>query len=409
MAMRFRRQAGVALIEALIALAIMAFGMLAVVGMQATLRQNSDLSRQRAEAVRIAQQEIERVRAYLLLADPSGVNTNTFSLLNDRSEVLGPTPGSNAEYTLSTKVKEGAGVPSLAAGNPSVKTLQVDVDWVDRNGVAQNVRLSTTVHGVAPELAGTLSVPPNGFPTSTPGGRHVSIPWDAIPLGDGTSGFIPPQATGGTVAWLFNNATGLMQICTLVGPAQTATRVNFSNCSGRAQLLTGFVNFASNASTQATAADAMRPRGSPFLVEVKVERTAPSALSVDATNGCFTGTALAEGRSYIEYFCAVPVDPDPTQAPVWSGYAIVTSTSLPVVPVVGGFATCRYTHPNARTDPPGAVSNVQHPRAYTDVKGPLAGQDFLMVRVVTNNASDCPDGPPLPSTTTTFPQPQTAP
>jgi Tfp pilus assembly protein PilX len=248
---RLRRDAGVALIEALIALAIMAFGMLAVVGMQGTLRQNSDLSRQRAEAVRIAQQEIERVRAYALLVDPSGAITNTFSSLATRSNVV--MQAGNATYALNTFVTEGQGLPSLATNQPSMKTLGVNVGWTDRNGVAQNVRLSTVIHGVAPELAGTLSVPPNGFPTTTAGGRHVSIPWNAIPLGDGTSGFVPPQPTGGTVAWLFNNVTGLIQVCTLIDPTQSVTRLNFGNCEGRSQLLTGFVNFASNASTQATA------------------------------------------------------------------------------------------------------------------------------------------------------------
>jgi hypothetical protein len=404
---RLRLQSGVALIEALIALAIMAFGMLAVVGMQGTLRQNSDLSRQRAEAVRIAQQEIERVRAYALLAGPTGANTNTFSALDGRSNVV--TVAGNATFTLDTTVTGGPGIPSLATNQPSLKTLRVDVGWTDRNGVPQNVRLSTAIHGVAPELGGTLSVRPNGFPTSKAGGRHAAIPWNAVPLGDGTSGFIPPQPTGGTVAWLFNNATGLIQICTLLDPTLSVTRLNFGNCSGRAQLLTGFVNFASNANTQATATNAMSPTGTPFLVQVKVQRTSPSALTVDASNGCFMGLAAVDGPSVVEYFCAIAVDPDLTQPALWSGYAIVTSPDLPIVPVVGGFSTCRYTHPNARANPPGVVSNVQHPRAYTDVNGPLAGQNFLVVRVVNRDASDCPDGPPLPSFTTTFPQPQTAP
>ncbi|MDP1533833.1 MAG: prepilin-type N-terminal cleavage/methylation domain-containing protein, partial [Rubrivivax sp.] len=45
------RQQGVSLIEAVVALAVLAFGMLGLVGVQATLRGNADIAKQRAEAV----------------------------------------------------------------------------------------------------------------------------------------------------------------------------------------------------------------------------------------------------------------------------------------------------------------------------------------------------------------------
>jgi hypothetical protein len=128
-----------------------------------------------------------------------------------------------------------------------------------------------------------------------------------VPLGDGKSGFIPPQPLGGTVAWRFDNVSGVLETCSLVDPAQVLSVTNIRDCSGRSQLLTGFVNFASNGRGQATANNAMRPRGTPFSVAVQVQRTFPSALLVDNSNGCFTGTAAFEGRSYVEYFCAVPV------------------------------------------------------------------------------------------------------
>jgi Tfp pilus assembly protein PilX len=404
---RFRPHAGVALIEALIALAIMAFGMLAVVGMQATLRQNSDLSRQRAEAVRIAQAEIESVRAYSLLVDPTGTNPTTFSTIATRSDVV--TQAGNATYTLNSRVVEGSGIPSLAANQPSLKTISVTVSWTDRNNVTQNVGLSTAIHGVAPELAGTLSVPPNGFPTAMANRRNGAIPWDSlIPLGDGKSAFIPPQAVGGTVIWRFDNVSGVIEICALTDPRLALTNANLT-CSGRAQLLTGFVNFASDASTQATANNALVPVGTRFPVEVQVQRTSPSALLVDSSNGCFTEQGAAEGPSYVVYFCAVPVSQVAGQAPAWSGYAFVTSSLLPVTPVLGGFSTCRYTHPDARAPEVKVIPNVQHPRVYSNVKGPLAGQNFLIVRVVNGDDSDCPDGPPLPRTSTTYPQPQTPP
>jgi hypothetical protein len=414
-----RSSSGIALIEALIALAIMAFGMLAVVGMQATLRQNSDVSRQRAEAVRIAQQKIEQARAFALLVDPADPNNNsTFSKLGSGSVVLGPTAGGNAAFTLSTLVVEGMGIPTLETGLANLKSLQVDVGWTDRNGVAQGVRLSTAVHGVAPELAGTLSLPPNGFPTTSANRRNASIPWNSIPIGtDGKeSAFLPPQAQGGTVVWVFNNYTGLIRVCSLIDASQPFTKENIStsNCEIRAQLLKGFVNFAGNTLAVATPGQALAPRGQPFGVQVEVVRTSPANISGNPQPVCFTTPAANEGRSNVEYFCAIPVASEPstvvTPAAInWSGYSYVTSQLLPVAPEIGDYVTCRYTSPRARDTNPPLIPNAQHPRAYLDVGVPLADQNFLIVKSVTNSIDDCPDGPPLPSTTTTYPHPQTQP
>ncbi len=64
MATRRIHERGVSLIEALVALVVMTFGTLAVLGVQSTLRMNGDTARQRAEAVRIAQETIERRRSF---------------------------------------------------------------------------------------------------------------------------------------------------------------------------------------------------------------------------------------------------------------------------------------------------------------------------------------------------------
>jgi type II secretory pathway pseudopilin PulG len=405
--MPLRAAPGIALIEALIALAVMAFGMLAIVGVQGTLRQNSDLSRQRSEAVRIAQQQIEQARSYAVLQ--AAGNPDTFSALSSRgATVVADVAGRSTTFTMSTTVPEGAGLPLLAANVPSLKGMNVTVTWKDRADVDQVVSLATAIHGVAPELAGTLSVPPEGTPTSSSGGRHRSIPWKAVPLGNGRSAFMPPQTSGGTVVWVFNNITGVFRVCNVVDlSVSLATAGNLGGCDDKDfeqfELLSGFVNFANNATTQATAADALSPKGTAFPVSVLFNQTAPTGLAMSPL--CFTESPVV-GRSTLAYYCAVPLGSDKTRRAPWSGYSIVTGALLPPDPVVGGFATCRYTSVRADTPPP---ANTKHPRSYLDVKGPLSGQNFLIVRVVTNTAADCPDGSPLPAGMTTFPQPQSAP
>ena len=69
---RHRAQRGLSLVEALVALAVMAFGMMAYVGIHSGLRLNGDVAKQRAEAVRLAQEAIERWRAFSLMSTDPG-------------------------------------------------------------------------------------------------------------------------------------------------------------------------------------------------------------------------------------------------------------------------------------------------------------------------------------------------
>ena len=389
-----RSQLGMALIEAMVAMAVMAFGMLAVVGVQATLRSNGDLSKQRAEAARIAQARVETWRALETIETAAG-KLSYADLVTD-----GPISqtGLNAVYNVTRSVVVTPG------NSPPMKSLLVTVIWKDRKNVDQSVQLSTVIFGISPALAGTLAMPPSGLllGAGQQQGRNPNIPAGALQLGDGTSAFTPPQAALGTVVWVFNNATGVITTCTRADLTLPLTSVNLINCTGRALLLQGFVNFA-NPLVLATAAEAVEPQGAPFPVEVAVARTAPSALLIGQGSGCFTSAPVA-GVPYVSYFCAVPVNASGDQAGLWSGYSFVTLSDLPVAPP-GDLLTCRYT--SLRQDTP--VPNAKHPRAYTAVNGPLSNQNFLVVRRVTGDARDCPDGPPLPSGTTTYPQPQTSP
>ena len=178
------RQRGVSLVEALVAMGVMAFGMLAVVGLQVTLRTNGDVSKQRAEAVRIAQQSIEDWRAFVAIEATPGV-VDYEDLVSD-----GPTniAGINATYARTRTFTVWPG------GSPPMKTLAVAITWDDRNGQPQTVQLNSVIAGIAPDLAGSLAVPANGVAGRSRQGRNKTIPTLAKDLGNGTSAIKPPGA-----------------------------------------------------------------------------------------------------------------------------------------------------------------------------------------------------------------------
>ena len=223
-------QRGVSLIEALIALVIMAFGMLGIVGVQSTLRLNSDVAKQRSEAVRLAQQAIEDSRAFVEVALPASAGVPNYGNVVTQTQVIDATSGyttsigtvlpvysTNTSYTLASTV-----TPSGDAGDstdPRLKTLQVSVGWLDRAGATQSVVLNTSIARIMPELSGTLAlaadVDANGVPTRGAHGRNPAIPYPAVNFGNGTSGYIPPgRADGDATAFRFDNLTALITLCT---------------------------------------------------------------------------------------------------------------------------------------------------------------------------------------------------
>jgi len=383
---RIRR--GIALIEALVALAVMAFGMLAVAGVQVTLRQNADIAKQRSEAVRLAQAEIERWRAFTSIG-PGAPGAVTYG--NLVGIVLPAVSGSNAQFTVARSVDEPA--------NLAYKMMRVDVSWVDRNGQAQSVRLSTAIHRVAPELAGTVSVLGGAAGL---GNLNPAIPSGSKPLTPTTSGFRPPQGgAGDAVAWVFNNATGLVTVCTTNALTTAAlAQANITNCNaGNAQLLSGYISFATGPAAP-SAADAEVPPGAALPVTIQVLRTLPAALAVS----CFT----EQFPLYVSYYCAVPVG----IALSWSGRSVVGGlaglTDDPVNADAANRRVCRYTrYQDNRTVASGTITNAEHPLDYAGVNGPLANQNFLIIRAGDNAlAFACPaDNPATLMDTTTWRHP----
>jgi Tfp pilus assembly protein PilV len=382
-----RLSRGVSLIEAVVAMGVMAFGMLAVVGLQATLRGNADLSRQRAEAVRLAQASIESWRA-LAAVDATPLVMDFSDIVSD-----GPTSfvGTNATYAV-TRV-----VP--AQTSTGFKTLAVNVTWADRTGALQRVGLSTLVAAVSPELGASLSLP-LGAAGRQILGRSNTIPPGAKDLNDGRSVFKPPQAGGGTVAWLFNNTTGLITSQCTVGVDTTTDSLVVGQlvvCTNiTAQLLSGYVRFAST-SNQPDAVESEAPTGTSLNLDMALTLTSAGHPLPGST--CFddaTDNVSAAGlRGSVTYYCAILSN----VTHLWAGrlrispqsFSDSTGWTITATAGVGARKVCRYTPINSDT----STKNSEHPLDYTEAgsaaKASLANQNFLVIDAL----HTCPSETPL--------------
>ena len=386
------RQQGVSLIEAVVAMAIMGFGMLGVLGMQSALRSNADISKQRSEAVRIAQAAIETRRSFSVLAATAGARDyDTIATV-----LFADIAGDNASFRFTPTVTTFPAVGDELTVAPH-KRLVVDVTWLDRNNVEQSVHMGTIISATAPEVSAALSTPGDASAVQSPGGRNPAVPPSAVDLGNGTSRFAPPGAATG-VTWTFNNINGFI------------THTCLSVCTpfdGR--LLSGFVNFAAGTpgspAPRPTSADSESPPPN-FLLGTGGEQVIVSVPITSPTNGtvpCFHQPTA----TYIAYFCAMPV----TLAGDWSGQARLT---LPTGRALAGsisdhndnkYRVCRYTIAAARVIPhlvvptlpytvPPPIRNENHPLHYVQVTSSLIGQNFLVIRAGNNSFAtrlfDCP-------------------
>jgi len=383
------RNRGVSLVEALVALAIMAFGMLSLIGVQATMRLNSDLAKQRSEATRIATEEIELLRSFTSMAVVGGQPGISYDEIASRTVEAYQPPGAigNTSYRVERTV-------SLVGGTQQ-KVVMVRVLWDDRTGTRQTVTMDSVISGTDPVLSGLLSVPARPSATNQRNGRHNSIPPDAVDQGDGSSRFTPPGSSG--IAWYFNNLTGLMQVCNSAG-----------NTCIAGTLVSGTVQFHRPATGDAlTGANSESPQGLALSLDAgPYALTLASPVGSGTAASCFAATPSA---SAVNYFCAVV----PSQSSGWGG-----QLDLRLLDGAGNLATfggggsefksCRYTTDLPSVDDAATVTineadpnadftlNADHPKTYCmenpgtatvavpctgkRVTGNLINQNFLVIR-----------------------------
>lgn len=398
-----RGQRGTTLLEALVAFLVLSLGMLTVVRFQTQLRLNSDVARQRSEAVRIAQQEMENLRSFSVMAATAGARsftdiTSGATTLDDIAEQA----GSNTRYTVTRSVADDK--------LPHAKSASLSVAWDDRSGSAQKVVLETVIAAIDPAYSGALGIAPHNAPFKGAFARSAHIPLLAKDLGDGSSVFKPVSSGG--VAFVFDNRSGLVtRRCTdVAATSSTASLVqaDLLGCdSSVGQLLSGRVRFTAASPPDPAQANDMppafgvflSPSGGSYALAPQCSTEAQKTVRVTTDSGTRTLTVASSatpaslglaswqetGERFAAYHCVVY----PLANGQWSGRTTLVPSGWSIGSTSNDWRVCRFS---ADLDGSGAVdANAEHPSSYNAVDAPLANQNFLVVKG--NEA--CPAGAAL--------------
>lgn len=377
-----RAQHGASMLESLIAFVVLAASTLAVVALQGVLRLDGDLARQRSEALRIGEAEIEGLRAFATIAPASGLLSYD-AIADAESTVV----AANASYRVVRRIDAGAVAAAKAA--------TVRVGWTDRSGAAREIVLASVIAGVDPAYAGALALGAGAIPAASRGafGRSPVVPVGARDLGEGRSVWKPAAAA--TIAIVFDNASGAVVGTCIVAATTTApdlSAADLAACVGARRLLIGgTIRFTSATPPQTANAAEVPPSvavalslaGGPYAqspvcaseAKKTVRHTAAGSLRIDAVALDATPASLGigswddSGDRFVDWHCIVTPRADGR----WSGRVAL---------VAAGGWTIGISHVDRRVC--SYVADV--PRDFADVATTLASQNFLVVR----GDTDCP-------------------
>ncbi|MBB4841528.1 type II secretory pathway pseudopilin PulG [Paucibacter oligotrophus] len=367
-----RQPRGVALLEALLALLIMAFGMLALAGLQNSMRRSADLAKQRGEAVRLAQQEMEWLRSFSLATPPVNADPNVLAFDDILARTLNTDAGSNTNFTVVRTIDS-----PLDLLETQRKDIRVSVTWTDRSEGAQIVTLDSILSRSPPSLGVALGLAPDATPVRRPGGRDGAIPLNAKDLGDKSSVFRPSPSTA--TVWVFNNLTGVITgVCNLPNtPVADISPIDIEACRDNALgfLLSGFVRFSA-----ASPSDPGKPVGTALPMNLELLRSDEPTLL--PSYQCFHDApySLPSTQTFVAYYCIVY--PKISTSTLWSGRLNIVD-----IPLSGPSAKtiCRYS---ADYDGDNKIGNAEHPADYVSVGAALSRQNFLVIP----SGEQCPSG-----------------
>ena len=391
---------GTSLLEALVAFLVLSLGMLTVARLQTHLRASADVARQRSEAVRLAQQELENLRSFSVIAPGSGARAyadivSAVATLDDAAAQ----PGANTRYTLTRTVLDDA--------VPNAKSASLRVAWDDRSGSPQQIVLDSLIAGVDPAYSGALGTATSNLRLRGALARAPGIPVLAKDLGNGSSAFKPVGS--GSVVLVFDNRTGLLTSrCSGASAASnnaTLSAADLIDCTATsALLLSGSVRFsAATPPDAASANDAPLPLAIALAASGGSYALAPQCTSealktvaidsggrrrlrdvaIDATAATLGLAAWQEtGARFAAYHCVVT----PLASGRWSGRTTIVPSGWTLGAAATDWRVCRFS---ADLDGSGAIdANIEHPGDYSNVDAVLANQNFLVVR----GDQSCPTG-----------------
>ena len=368
-----RKEAGFTLIETLVALVVMGFGVLSIAGMQLNLSRSGDVAKQRTEATRLAQEKVETLRSF------TGISSGTLNWngLASNSDFITPdtfrtgfTNATNVTYTRTWTLGGAITDPLRAAA--------VTVAWNDRANVAQSVTLSTVLSKSDPSDSGFLTFPlPQNTNLKRPKNRNINVPVPSIDLGGGKSAL---QLAAGLTVVFSDISGGVVQKC--IG---TVTAVSYASGAGNgvtvgctnytAFILAGYVS--GSLSTTVVAGNPTAP----IPNDVATMPTGINTSSItnwDSSSGktiscvyrvASDQTTGIELPSYHYYLCVIPVTSSGTNS-AWSGTVrlggVTTSNNQTKV--------CRFEYAASSF----LTSNMRNVQAYSNVNDSLDNQNYYI-------------------------------
>ena len=347
---RCRPAAGVALIEALVAMLVVAISLLALAAAYITLARGAEVGRHRGEATRMAQERIEQLRSFTSI-DGSVAAGTSWNALASGSDTLAGTASFDRRWTLGG-----------AVGDP-LRPVQVEVRWTDRQGEQHSLNLATVLSRTDPGDVGALGVPlPENTALKRPKNRNLDIPIPASDLGNGESAFRLPNTS---YAVLFSNDTGwVIKTCSLSGSGGTITLADLSDCSTTtAYVGAGYLSLDGSASFPTGLA----------VNSAGVQGASNVTCSVTTATGSTSDVTLPAFRYYI---CVVQV---PSAGATWSGRLALAAPVLQTGSTQ--LLVCRFEYPAS----PGLTPNQRNVQPYTDVGESLTSQNLVL-----SSGSSCP-------------------
>lgn len=397
---RRRQQRGFTIIEALIALAIMGFGILGLAGLQAALSRNADVAKQRTEAMRLAQEKIEEYRSFTgfastavaasqsVPASNTGLNWN--ALKASDSDVPSNNYKTNAEYKRSWSL---SGTEADA-----MRSLTVNVEWLDRTGEKSNVSLTSIIAKSNPADAGFLGFPlPLNTNLKRPKNRNLDIPIPSVDLGDGKSA-VKFQDNGKFL--LFDNITGdVAEICTpnftsAINNAtiiSTLTDANNRNCTAvKGYILAGYVSRLKGNNVTGALSDAeWNAIENGLGIDYSLVNRDPAT---SAQISCQFGNAINQNdntviANYKYYICLIPWAATDSSPYTWSG-TIRISGPTAWNNVGNVYYVCRYQYTKPADDP-----NMRNVQPYAAVNKSIDQQNYLIAATANATSSATPTCP----------------